>query len=85
MHLSTLTEDGGFSSARASTVMRDPAARQALIDAVIETMQARGYEGLDVDFEYIDPADAALYAWFLGELHARVNALGYELLGARAA
>jgi len=64
--------------------MRDPAARQRLIDTVIETMQARGYEGLDVDFEYIDPADAALYAYFLGELRPRVNALGYELYAALA-
>ncbi len=84
MHLSTLTEDGTFSTARASAVMRDPAARQRLIDAVIETMQERGYEGLDVDFEYVDPDDAALYAWFLGQLRQPVNALGYELYAALA-
>jgi len=84
MHLSTLTEDGSFSSARASAVLRNPAARQKLEDAVIETMLTRGYEGLDVDFEYVDPADAALYAYFLGELRSRVNALGYLLTAALA-
>lgn len=84
MHLSTLTEDGSFSTARASGVMRDPAARRQLGDAVIETMLAQGYEGLDVDFEFIDPADAGLYAALLGELRPRVNALGYELYAALA-
>lgn len=84
LHLSTLTEDGSFSSARASAVLRDAALRAALVDAAVAAMEAGGYEGMDVDFEYVDPADAALYAYFLGELRARVNALGYALTAALA-
>ncbi len=84
MHLSTLTEDGTFSAALASAVMRDPEMRNRFADAVIQTMQAKGYEGLDVDFEYVAADDAALYAYFLGQLRERVNALGYELYAALA-
>ena len=84
MHLSTLTEDGSFSSARASAVLRSAEARRQLADAVISAMLAKGYEGLDVDFEYVDPEDAALYASFLGQLRQRVNALGYGLTAALA-
>ena len=84
MHLSTLTEDGSFSSARASAVLRSAEARRQLADAVISAMLAKGYEGLDVDFEYVDPEDAALYASFLGQLRQRVNTLGYGLTAALA-
>lgn len=84
MHLSTLTEDGGFSSALAASLLRDDAARGALEDAVARTLVQRGYDGLDVDFEYLGAENAALYSGFVGQLRTRVNALGGTLLTALA-
>ena len=56
LHLSTLTEDGTFSAARAAAVLTDPAAQDALIANVIAQVKSRGYEGVDADFEYLGAA-----------------------------
>ena len=53
LHLSTLTEKGGFSNELASLVLNDMAVQDALIDNLEETVLERGYQGLDVDFEFV--------------------------------
>ena len=50
MHLSTLTEEDTFSSQRAVEVLTDLPRQRALIEEVMETISAKGYRGLDVDF-----------------------------------
>lgn len=84
MHLSTLTESGGFSSERGAMVLQSPQLQAALADQIIAVMQLRGYQGLDVDFEFLGGENAAAYAQFLGLLRQRVHALGDELLAALA-
>lgn len=84
LHLSTLTEAGTFSSELASGLLYNEAARGALEDAVLTQMIARGYNGVDLDFEYVGAENAAAYASFAGQLRARLNALGSELLVALA-
>ena len=84
MHLSTITEEGSFSTQRASDLLASPQKQTALADAIITQMLARGYEGLDVDFEFVGKENAASYAAFVGLLRDRVNALGYELITALA-
>lgn len=84
MHLSTLTETGVFSNERAAYVLASPARQQALADAVARQVEARGYGGVDVDFEFIFPEQAERYAEFVGVLRQSVNALGMELLTALA-
>ena len=84
MHLSTLTEDGSFSSARASAVLRSAEARRQLADAVIAAMLAKGYEGLDVDFEYVLPQEREAYAAFIARLRDALNPLGYPVIVALA-
>lgn len=84
MHLSTLTETGSFSNARAAFVLEDPARQQALAELVTQQVVSRGYGGVDVDFEFIYPENAQLYADFVGVLRAEVNTLGMELITALA-
>ena len=84
MHLSTLTESGSFSTERAAGVLNSPQQQETLADAVVATMLARGYQGLDVDFEFVGAENADAYAAFVGLLRDRVNALGYELITALA-
>lgn len=72
MHLSTLTEEGNFSSERASAVLRDPTAQARLIAAVDTNMTAKGYTGADVDFEFIPAEDGPRYASFLAALRGRI-------------
>lgn len=76
MHLSTLTEDGRFSTERATLVLTDSAVQDRLVRQILQTLQTRGYAGLDVDFEYLPGSLASAYAEFLSRLHRMVGAYG---------
>lgn len=84
MHLSTLTDDGSFSNELASLVLNDQAIQGVLIDNVLNTLETRGYSGLDVDFEFVFPQDAAAYAAFIRRLRERLNPHGYPVVVALA-
>ena len=47
-------------------------------------MNAKGYVGLDVDFEYLGKENASLYAGFIAYLRERLNAVGYTVTVALA-
>ena len=76
MHLSTLTESGQFSTERAVLVLTDSVVQDSLIRQILQTLRMRGYQGLDVDFEYLPGELAAAYAAFLSRLHRLVHSLG---------
>lgn len=84
MHLSTLTEEGGFSNARASLVFNESEIQEQLINEIISLMQEKGYQGLDVDFEFIYPEERFDYIAFLQNLRTRLNAIGLPLFSALA-
>ncbi len=84
LHLSTLTEGGGFSSARASLIFGNPELENSLINEIISVTQAKGYNGVDVDFEFINPAEKYDYINFLQELRLRLNPMGMPLFSALA-
>ena len=83
-HLSSLTEEGVFSSERAGEVLQSPVLQRRLAEALVTAMEAAGYRGLDVDFEYVGGENAAAYAQFVGFLRQQVNARGQELFTALA-
>lgn len=82
--LTTLGEDGQFSSARAQQLLRDPTARGALIENLAQTLAAQGFGGVDIDFEYIPAEDAAAYADFIRAVRARLEPSGYTVMVALA-
>lgn len=84
MHLSSLTEGGTFSSQRAADLLGSEMAQTTLIDAIVSTMQQKGYRGLDVDFEFIPAARREDYAAFIHRLRERLAPLGYPVLVALA-
>lgn len=84
MHLSTLTESGGFSNELAHLALTDQALRDTLIDNLEAMLLRKGYRGLDVDFEYLPPEDAGAYAAFLARLTERLAPLGLPVLAALA-
>lgn len=84
LHLSTLTEQGNFSSARAAAVLQNDAARENLIANTVRTMREKGFSGVDVDFEYLGRELAQSYAAFLEELAPRVHGSGGVLMAALA-
>lgn len=84
MHLSTLTDSGTFSNDLASLVLNDLNIQGILIDNVLDTIEARGYIGLDVDFEYVFPQDGPAYAAFIRRLRDRLEPMGYPVIVALA-
>lgn len=82
--LTTLGEDGQFSSTRAQQLLRDATARSALIENLAQTLAAQGFAGVDIDFEYIPAEDAAAYADFVRAVRARLEPMGYTVMVALA-
>ena len=85
MHLSTLSKEGNFSNELAHTLLSDPALQERLIESVKNQLRERDYTGLDVDFEYVFPQDAAPYAAFIARLRRELNPLGYPVIVAPCA
>jgi len=73
MVLTSLTENGTFSSELAGRVLSNPALRQSVVQNVAQTVRTAGFGGVDADFEYIAAEYADEYAAFLTEIG---NALG---------
>ena len=84
MSLSSLTEDGEFSTERAALVLTDSAVQDELILEVFQVLRAKGYRGLDVDFEYLPASLAQPYAAFLHRLHRLLRSRGLFLWTALA-
>ena len=44
--------------------------------SLLETIQQKGYRGLDVDFEFVYPEDASAYAAFIARMRESLSPLG---------
>lgn len=76
LHLSTLTQEGTFSNELAHTVLTDGEVQNRLAASLLETIQQKGYRGLDVDFEFVYPEDASVYAAFIARMRESLSPLG---------
>lgn len=79
MHLSSLTEEGWFSSSRAETLLKSSHRQEALLEQIKEILKEKGYGGVDVDFEYLQPGLAGAYTAFIERLRQELNKLGYTV------
>lgn len=84
MMLAAMDENGQFSNLLASQVLNNPTARQTLVGEVTRVIGEKGYEGVDMDFEFILPQDAEKYVTLVQELSAALNPLGYVVFVALA-
>ena len=78
MVLTSLGEDGNFSNELTMRVLSSDEISRRVIDSAAEAVRAGGYDGIDVDFEYISGEYAGRYADFIRSLK---DALGesYEV------
>jgi len=74
--LTSLTENGTFSSGLARDVIADPALSERVIDDIARIVPEKGYGGVDVDFEYVPGENAGDYADFVRRINDRLNSLG---------
>ena len=84
MHLSTLTENGNFSTALAEALLADASAQQSLTENLLAELRRKNYYALDVDFEFLGAKNAEGYAGFLSRLREKLNAAGFPVLAALA-
>ena len=85
MHLSNLREPYGFDSDIAHFVLNNLQAQERLVDQVLQTMEDKGYLGVDLDFENVYGVDRLRYPQMIQRLHDRLAPYGYEVLVAVAA
>ena len=84
LHLSAYTEDERFDTDRAVRLLNDGAARLRLIADVERTLAEKGFAGVDVDFEFLPPEAAQLYAAFIQALRTALSPKGYFVWAALA-
>ncbi|WP_343208149.1 glycosyl hydrolase family 18 protein [Anaerolentibacter hominis] len=77
MMLSTITEYGSFSSDSIYYILTHPESRTVLFDNILQVMEQKGYAGLDIDFEYIDPAYEESYLDFISYAVSRLHPYGF--------
>lgn len=80
LHLSTLTASGTFSNQLSHAIFMDGQAQNRLIADLVEEVPRKGYQGVDVDFEFILPEDAARYPEFIARLRANLAPLGVPVM-----
>lgn len=77
MLLSSIDQSGNFSSEKASLLFNNIPLQNTVIENIIRTMNAKGYVGLDIDFEFINPNDKNAFNHFVQNATERLNQAGY--------
>lgn len=75
---------GRFNSDTARLVLTDERVQDALTANIVNTLKAKNYVGLEVDFEYIYPENRENYNGFLRKLNEKLKPLGYLLMSSVA-
>ena len=74
MVLTPRTEGEAFNNRLINSLIIDPSARSRLIGNIVNELLAKGYSGLDMDFEYIDAANREGYAELIRQLSDALHA-----------
>ncbi len=77
--LSTLQEDGSFSSEKANQLLSSSAMQDNLFASLLNELRTRRFVGVDVDFEYVDPMLRDAYVQFITRLKEALSPEGYEV------
>ena len=83
-HLSNLDENERFSPELSHELLEDEEDQRELIESILRTVDRKGYQGVDVDFEYVRAEDARRYAAFLARLRQGLIPRGLPLIAALA-
>ncbi|MGF7142521.1 spore germination protein [Anaerotaenia torta] len=84
MMLAPMTAGGAFNSQIAHDMFTNPEGQAALIENIVANMQAKGYVGLDIDFEFILPEDKQGFINFIAAATERLHEEGYITMVALA-
>jgi len=76
--LTPMDAEGRFNNILIHQMVNNAEARNTLIQNLLVTLGEKGYQGVDVDFEYILAEDRDAFTSFVAELTDTMNANGYE-------
>ena len=76
--LTPLDEQGRFSNYLIHNVVQNPETVNRLIDNLLAVMSEKGYQGLDIDFEYILAEDRDAFTAFVRQTAERMRENGYH-------
>lgn len=76
--LTPMDAEGRFSNILIHQMVNNEDAKNALIQNILVTLGEKGYQGVDVDFEYILAEDRDAFTSFVAELTEVMNENGYE-------
>lgn len=70
--------DGQFNNQLISSIVNNQAYKDNLIQNMLQLMEAKGYRGVDIDFEYILAADRDAFTAFVQQVANTMRANGYH-------
>lgn len=77
--LTPLDSDGRFNNTLVSSLIRSPSAQRRLITGLASVMLEKGYQAVNIDFEYILGEDRDAYTAFVAYTTYALNILGYQV------
>ncbi|MDO5558306.1 MAG: LysM peptidoglycan-binding domain-containing protein [Oscillospiraceae bacterium] len=75
--LSSITENGNFSSERSSLLFNSPELQNTVLNSLAQVMQQKGYRGLDIDFEFVLPEDSQAFLGFVQNAVRIMHSYGF--------
>lgn len=82
--LTPLGKDGRFNSGLVSALVRQQSVQLKLLRNLVRVMTEKGYQGVNIDFEYILPEDRDYFTAFVGKAANLLNQLGFYVTVALA-
>lgn len=76
--LTPLGADGRFNNRLIQSVVNSPEYTQNLIDNLLAVMGEKGYQGVDIDFEYILASDRDAFTLFVRQVADTMRTYGYH-------
>ncbi len=76
--------NGNFDTNLVDSILKDTGLQDTLIENVLNTMNAKGYYGINIDFERISPENRQLYNDFLRRITSALHAENYVVSTALA-
>ena len=70
---------GMFNNYLITRIVNNMEAQNNLIGQLVAAVQEKGFQGVDIDFEYILAQDRVAFAEFVGNVRQAVNAIGYPV------
>jgi len=79
MVITPLDVNERFNNQLVVMVLSDAIMRENLINNILQTMTDKGYQALDIDFEFIPGEFREAYVAFITEVRGRLNPQGYQV------